>query len=120
MLDEKDLLAISQILDAKLAQQKEEILDETDRRTRALIETEVKPQFGSLKEGILAEVIREMRVLLDAEVKPQFNLLAEQLQIIQEKLVPSSRIDSLEDEATLLKAAVRRINEDFQTLKQAQ
>ena len=93
MLEEKDLLAISQILDAKLAQQKEEIL---------------------------TEAVREMRVLLDAEVKPQFNLLAEELQIIREKLVPSSRIDSLEDEVALLKAAVRRINEDLQTLKKAQ
>ena len=93
MLEEKDLLAISQILDAKLAQQKEELL---------------------------AEAVREMRVLLDAEVKPQFNLLAEELQIIQEKLVPSSRIDNLEDEVALLKAAVRRINEDLQTLKKAQ
>ena len=120
MLEEKDLLAISQILDAKLAQQKEEILAEAVREMRVLLDAEVKPQFGTLKEEILAEVVREMRLLLDAEVKPQFNLLAEDLQLIQEKLVPSSRIDNLEDEVALLKAAVRRINEDLQTLKKAQ
>lgn len=92
MLDEKDLQAIAQMMDAKLKQQKQEIL---------------------------AETTHNMRVLLETEVQPQLNLLAENQQVILEKLVPRSRVDELEDEMKFLKVIIRQMNEDIQKLKAA-
>lgn len=47
MLDEKDVQAIAQLMDAKLAQQKKEIMNEV----KFLLDTEVKTQFKLLAEG---------------------------------------------------------------------
>ena len=101
MLDEQDLLAIAQLIDQKL----EEKLDE---------------KLARQKEEILTEATHRMQVLLDAEVKPMFNLLAEDISIIQEKLMPESRIERIEDDVWALKASVRRINQDLRELTQAQ
>ena len=92
MLDEKDLQAIGQMM----AQQKQEI-----------------------KTELRQEIMQDMKVLLDVEVKTQFNLLAEGIQDIQEKLVPRSRVDELEDEMKFLKSIVRQMSEDLQKLKKA-
>mgnify|MGYP000935623637 CR=1 FL=1 len=65
------------------------------------------------------EIMGEVKFLLDTEVKTQFNLLAEGIQDIQEKLVPRSRVDDLEDEVKFLKSIVRQMSEDLQKLKKA-
>ena len=57
--------------------------------------------------------------LMDAEFSKKFDLLAEGIQDIQEKLVPRSRVDDLEDEVKFLKSVVRQISEDLQKLKKA-
>ena len=108
MLDEKDLLAIGQLMDQRLAQQKQDILGEMDLR------------MAQQKEEILSESTHHMKVLLDAEVKPQFNLLAEELSIIREKMIPETRIEAIEDDVAILKAAVRQLNRDVRELKKAQ
>ncbi len=105
MLDEQDLLAIAQLIDQKLEEKLEKKLEE---------------KLARQKEEILTEATHRMQVLLDAEVKPRFNLLAEDISIIQEKLMPESRIERIEDDVWALKASVRRINQDLRELKQAQ
>ncbi|MCI9311134.1 MAG: hypothetical protein HFF51_08490 [Lawsonibacter sp.] len=105
MLDEQDLLAIAQLIDQKLEEKLEKKLEE---------------KLARQKEEILTEATHRMQVLLDAEVKPMFNLLAEDISIIQEKLMPESRIERIEDDVWALKASVRRINQDLRELKQAQ
>ena len=57
--------------------------------------------------------------LMDAEFAKKFDLLAEGIQDIQEKLVPRSRVDELEDEVKFLKSIVRQMSEDLQKLKKA-
>ena len=105
MLDEQDLLAIAQLIDQKLEEKLEKKLEE---------------KLARQKEEMLTEATHRMQVLLDAEVKPMFNLLAEDISIIQEKLMPESRIERIEDDVWALKASVRRINQDLRELKQAQ
>ena len=105
MLDEQDLLAIAELIDQKLEEKLEKKLEE---------------KLARQKEEILTEATHRMQVLLDAEVKPMFNLLAEDISIIQEKLMPESRIERIEDDVWALKASVRRINQDLRELKQAQ
>lgn len=58
-------------------------------------------------------------VLMDAEFKDKFNLLAEGIQDIQEKLVPRSRVDDLEDEVKFLKLMVRQMAERISNLEKA-
>lgn len=57
--------------------------------------------------------------LMDAVFVKKFDLLAEGIQDIQEKLVPRSRVDELEDEMKFLKSIVRQMSEDLQKLKKA-
>ena len=55
--------------------------------------------------------------LMDAEFKSRFNLLADGIQDIQEKLVPRSRVDDLEEEVKFLKIMVRQMAERISTLE---
>ena len=99
MLDEKDLQAISQMMDTKLKP--------------------INERLDKLEEQ-QSETAKNVVVLMDAEFKPQFNLLAEGIQDIQEKLVPRSRVDDLEEEVKFMKSIIRQMNEDLQKLKKAQ
>lgn len=92
MLDEKELQAIADLIDVKLKEN---------------------------NEAILKEATHRMKVLLDAEVTPKFNLLAEGIEDIQEKLVPRSRVDDLEDEVKFLKLMVRQMAERISSLEKA-
>ena len=102
MLDEKDLQAIAQMMDKKLSQQKQEILLE----------------MASKLEPIKSEVTG-IKLALENVIQPQIDGLAENQQIILEKLVPRSRVDELEDEMKFLKVIIRQMNEDIQKLKAA-
>jgi len=61
MLDEKDLQAIFQIMDSKLAAQKQEVMGEV----QVLMESQFQPQFSLLAEGqqaILEKLVSRSRV----------------------------------------------------------
>ena len=92
MLDEKDLQAIAEMMDSKMDAKLEPI-------------KEVK------STGI--------KLTLENVIQPQIDGLAENQQIILEKLVPRSRVDELEDEMKFLKVIIRQMNEDIQKLKAA-
>ncbi len=100
MLDEKDLQAIAEMMkgmesriDQKLEKQKQEILDESARR---------------------------MELLLDTEVTTRFNLLAEGQQAIMDAITPKSEIEELRNEVSVLKLAIRTMNQEIAELKKAQ
>lgn len=120
MLDEKDLLAIGQLIDQKLDEKLEKKLDEKLGRQKQEILAEVDQKLAQQKEEILNEATHRMQVLLDAEVKPMFNLLSEDISIIREKMMPETRIERIEDDVWALKASVRQINQELQKLKKAQ
>lgn len=88
------------------------MLDEKDLQA-------IQTLIAANNETILNEATHRVRVLLDAEVTPKFNLLAEGIQDIQEKLVPRSRVDDLEDEVKFLKIKVRQMAERISTLEKA-
>ena len=66
-----------------------------------------------------ARITRSMAVLIESDVTPTFNLLADGIKDIQEKLVPRSRMDDLEDEVKFLKLMCRQMAEDIAKLKKA-
>ena len=91
MLDEKDLQAIAEMMDSKMDAKLEPIKSE----------------------------ITGNKLTLENVIQPQIDGLAENQQIILEKLVPRSRVDELEDEMKFLKVIIRQMNEDIQKLKAA-
>lgn len=64
-------------------------------------------------------ITRSMAVLIESDVTPKFNLLADGIKDVQEKLVPRSRVDDLEDEVKFLKLMCRQMAEDIAKLKKA-
>ena len=58
-------------------------------------------------------ITRSMAVLIESDVTPKFSLLADGIKDIQEKLVPRSRMDDLEDEVKFLKLMCRQMAEDI-------
>ena len=100
MLDEKDLQAIAEMMkgmesriDQKLEKQKQDILDESARR---------------------------MKLLLDTEVTTRFNLLSEGQKAVMDAITPKSEIERLRSEMDVLKLAVRTLSQDLSELKKAQ
>ena len=100
MLEEKDLQAIAEMMkgmesriDQKLEKQKQEILDESTRRTK---------------------------LLLDTEVTTRFNLLAEGQQTILEKLERLDDMEVMDTRITALEAMGKKLNREMEKLKKAQ
>ena len=145
MLDEKDLQAIAQlmtqqkqdifeVMDQKLAQQKREILGETNNlmdQKLARQKQEILGEANNLmdqklarqKQEILSETAHQMKTLIDLEVTPKFNLLAEELQNVNDRLdrlttpeefeIMDSRMDTLE-------LVVKKHSREIAELKKAQ
>ena len=99
MLDEKDLQAIAQLMDSKMAQQKKEIIGELDVR------------MAQQKK----EIISETMVLMEAYFDPKFQALSEQI-----NPVPKEAIDILEDRVDNLEKAVELHTQQINELKKAQ
>ncbi|MCI9467267.1 MAG: hypothetical protein HFE99_09155 [Ruminiclostridium sp.] len=76
-----------------------------------------------LEERDLQEIDRlmahRMNIIIESDVMPKFNLLAEGIQDIQEKLLPRSRVDDLEDEMKFLKVMIRQMAERISELEKA-
>lgn len=99
MLDEKDLQAIAQLMDQKMAQQKKEIIGELDVR------------MAQQKK----EIISETMVLMESYFDPKFQALSEQI-----NPVPKEAIDILEDRVEDLEKAVELHTQQINELKKAQ
>lgn len=121
MLDEKDL----QVLRMLLKEQEERINDRMDRMFQAQDEkidklfqaqdTKIDELFQEQRRSIMHDV----KVLMDAEFKPRFDLLAEDVQIIREKMLSEERMEEAEADIQVLKTSVRMINEEIRELKRA-
>ena len=108
MLEEKDLQAIAQMMDSRMG--------ESEKRIAKLMDQRLAQQ----KQEILDETTQRMKVLLDTEVTPKFNLLAENQKIMLDKLAPKSESEELRSEVSVLKLAIRSINQEIAELKKAQ
>ncbi len=104
MLEEKDLQAIAQLME----KQRQDIMSET------------KGLLAQQKQEILDETTQRMKVLLDTEVTPKFNLLAENQSIMMEKLERLDDMEVMDTRITALEAMVKKLNRDVEKLKKAQ
>ena len=99
MLDEKDMQAVSELVDEKISASEERMSRVIDERVGA------------------AE--RRMQVLIENTVNPKFDLVMEALAGIQEQLVSRSRVDDLEDEVKFMKVVMRQMAERVSALEKA-
>ena len=88
------------------------MLDEKDLQA---IDDLIQKRIGEAEQRIAKNTV----TLMDMEFSKRFDLLAEGIQDIQEKLVPRSRVDDLEEEVKFLKVLYRQMNEELQKLKKA-
>ena len=72
------------------------------------------------KQEILDESTRRIKLLLDTEVQTKFNLLAEGQRDILDALTPKSEFEKLRSEMDVLKLAVRTLSQELAELKKAQ
>lgn len=108
MLEEKDLQAIAQLMDSRIG--------ESEKRMAKLMDQSLAQQ----KQEILDKSTQRMKILLDTEITPKFNLLAENQKIMLDKLAPKSELEELRSEVSVLKLAIRSINQEIAELKKAQ
>ena len=123
MLDEKDLQAIAQLMDAKLAHQKQDIMSETKgllAQQKQEIMSETKGLLAQQKQEILDESTRRTKLLLDTEVTTRFNLMAEGQQTILEKLERLDDMEVMDTRINALEAMVKKLNREMEKLKRAQ
>ena len=110
MLDEKDLQAIQKMIDASEGRMIEKIVESEERMTGRMDQ-----KLAEQKQ----DLIQCMNVVIESEITPKFNLLADGIKDIQEKLVPRSRVDDLEDEVKFLKLMYRQMAERVASLEKA-
>ena len=90
-------------------------MDMLDEKDLQAIDSLIQKRIAEAEQRIAKNTV----TLMDAEFSKKFDLLAEGIQDIQEKLVPRSRVDDLEEEMKFLKMIVRQMGEEIQELKKA-
>lgn len=133
-MTKEELQTIGEIIDQKLDRQKAEIITETQRMMdsqRAEIITETQRMMDGQRAEIItetqrmmdvqrAEITHETRLMMENYFDPKFNLLAENQQIMMEKLKSLDDLEVLDTRVSALEAMVKKINRELKELKKAQ
>ena len=112
MLDEKDLLAIAQLMDMKLTQQKNEILQETTQMMEQQ-KSEILQETTQMMDQKIGASERRMMVMMESYFDPKFQLLSEQITGQMQGKASVEVVQDLDDRVTDLE-------EDVLQLKKAQ
>lgn len=75
--------------------------------------------FKSLLDKQSETIHTDLMTVIEADVRPSLQLLAEGQQTIIERLVPMSRIETMEEEISALKWAVKYLSEKVNALERA-
>ena len=110
MLDEKDLQAIAALIDAKLDKQSADFDAKLEKQS-ADFDAKLEKQSALLRS--------EFHAVIESDILPKLQTLAEGQEILLERMVPVSRIEAVESDVVVLKAAVRHLGEEVAELKKA-
>ena len=118
MLDEKDLLALSKLIDEKITASEERM---TAHMSKEIAASEERMTAHMNKEIAASEerTFHKASVMMESYFEPKFSLLAENQKIMMETLVPKSRVEEIEDELALLRSVVQLHSEQIAELKKA-
>lgn len=126
MLEQKDLQAITEMIQGmeahigqKLEEQKREIMSETRgllAQQKDELQNLIKAEISTAEQRIAKSTV----ALMDAEFSHRFNLLAENQQIMLEKLERLDDMEVMDTRITALEAMVKKLNREMEKLKKAQ
>lgn len=68
----------------------------------------------------LEQIANLMKVIVENEVKPSFNLLAEKLDLLEQKMIPSEAVDIIEDRLDEAEKTIDLHTRQISELKKAQ
>ena len=136
MLDERDLFALSNLIDEKItasearmtAHMSKEIASSEERMTRRIADSEERMtrRIADSEERMTRRIadsenrtFHKVSVMMESYFEPKFNLLAENQQMILDTMVPKQRIEEIEDELAILRSVVRLHSEQIAELKKA-
>lgn len=79
-------------------------------------------QMDSMQGQIntLQDDMHRVKAYLELDVEKRFDAVNEGIDMILEKMVPEDRVEKLEDDVIVLKAAVKSLSRDVAELKKAQ
>ena len=82
----------------------------------------IQGQMDGMQEQIntLQDDMHRVKAYLELDVEKRFDAVNEGIDMILEKMVPEDRVEKLEDDVVVLKAAVRTLSRDMAELKKAQ
>ena len=146
MLEEKDLQAIAQLMDARISASEERMAQRMDEKLEVqqqsimqdvsvMIDQKLEVQRQSIlrdvsamidqklerqKDEILDEAAHRMKVLLDTEVAMRFNLLAEGQEEILRRMPTEEDMELIDSRITTLEIAVKKLNRRVAGLRPAQ
>jgi len=145
MLDEKDLQAIAQLIDARISDTESHLTSRIDKLDSRIDKLDARvdkldsridkldarvDKLDSRIDKLDARVDKldakiddtESRVLayIEADILPRFDLLAEGHQLLRETLAPKDRVEALEDEVSFMKQVIKSMSRDIEALKKAQ
>lgn len=82
----------------------------------------LKSDMSDLKQNVagLKQDVAEIRLDIENRINPQLAALAEGQKTILETLAPKSRVETLEDEVSMMKTVIRVLSQDIAELKKAQ
>lgn len=84
--------------------------------------SDLKQNVAGLKQDVagLKQDVAEIRLDIENRINPQLAALAEGQKTILETLAPKSRVETLEDEVSMMKTVIRVLSQDIAELKKAQ
>ena len=82
----------------------------------------METRMDGMQEQIntLQDDMHRVKAYLELDVEKRFDAVNEGIDMILEKMVPEDRVEKLEDDVVVLKAAVRTLSRDVAELKKAQ
>ena len=128
MLEPKDLEAIDEMIQKRIGESEtrtnqrfEDMQAQMDRRFEAMdqrfeaMEARMDQRFEEMWQQINQNVL----IMMETEFSRRFDLLAENQQMILEKLVSPARVEKVEEDVQVLKTAVRHLDGEVRELKAA-
>lgn len=84
-----------------------------------------KEDLSTLREEMatkedLQQAKGDMMALMEAYFEPKFGLLADQIKLVQEKLIPVEALEETEDRLDVVEAAIKSHSAEIRKLKKAQ
>ena len=99
MVDKELLEAIGQMMEAQ------------EKRLSDMMDTKLAQQRK--------EIMQDVKALLDTDVQTRFNLLAEDLDILKEKLPGAEDLDAMQEQLDLHSAMLKKHTREISDLKKA-